>query len=150
MALQVGTTIPSLEGATEWLNQCVEHEELVNHPTIFQFWAISCPICKMNLPRLQELVKTYQEQGLYLVSVHQPRSPQDLDVAKVKAVAEELGLEGPCAVDNDHTIGDRFQTAGAWPSYFFFDAAGKLRSRAAGSLGLKMAENSLKRLMQSD
>ena len=77
-----------------------------------------------------------------------PRMEADMDVEKVKAAMEEMGLMGPCAIDNDHAIGDRFQTGGMWPCYFLFDAEGKLRSRAAGVLGLKMAENSLKRLME--
>ena len=80
------------------------------------------------------------------MSIHMPRMESDMNVEKVKAIAEELGLTGPCAIDNDHTLGDRFQTGGVWPTYFLFDAEGKLRSRAAGSLGIKMAENSLRRL----
>ena len=68
-----------------------------------------------------------------------------MDVEKVRTVADELALTGPCAIDNAHTVGDLFQTGGVWPCYFLFDAGGKLRSRAAGQLGLKMAENSLKR-----
>ena len=76
-----------------------------------------------------------------------PRSESDMDVEKVKAAVQELDLTGPCAIDNDHALGDRFQTGGVWPCYFLFDAEGKLRSRAAGALGIKMAENSLKRLL---
>jgi len=64
----------------------------------------------------------------------------------VREAAAEMGLTGPCAIDNAHAIGDHFQTGGVWPCYFLFDAEGRLRSRAAGALGLKMAENSLKRL----
>ncbi len=71
-----------------------------------------------------------------------------MNVGKVKAAIQEMEIEGPCAIDNNHTIGDRFQTGGVWPSYFLFDALRKLRSRAAGSLGIKMAENSLKRLLE--
>ena len=150
LALQIGTAMPLLEGATEWLNHRVVSNDLLERPILFQFWAISCPICKMNMPRLKEFLELYQERRLYLISVHQPRSHEDTDIAKVKTVVEELGINGPCAIDNDHTLGDRFQTAGLWPSYFLFDSAGKLRSRAAGGVGLKTAENSLKRLIQLD
>ena len=100
------------------------------------------------MPRLQNLVKGYAKFGLQLISIHMPRSESDMDVEKVKVAVQELGLLGPCAIDNDHAIGDLFQTGGVWPYYFLFDAEGKLRSRAAGSLGLKMAENSLKRLLE--
>ncbi len=145
MPLLTGTMIPSLEEATVWINSAANVPD--PSPTLVQFWAISCPICKMNMPRLQEFLDTYREQGLQLISVHMPRSEADMDVEKVKAAVKELGLTGPCAIDNDHTLGDRFQTGGVWPCYFLFDAEGKLRSRAAGALGIKMAENSLKRLL---
>ncbi|BDI30820.1 hypothetical protein CCAX7_28710 [Capsulimonas corticalis] len=101
----------------------------------------------MNAPHLLGLIETYRDQGLQLLSVHMPRMESDMDVADVRVEAESLGLTGPCAVDNEHTIGDLFQTGGVWPCYFLFDAQGKLRSRAAGQLGLKMAENSLKRML---
>jgi thiol-disulfide isomerase/thioredoxin len=147
MPLPFETELPIFTGATQWLNEEAEPKQQ-SRPVIVQFWAISCPICKMNAPRLQSFLDTYHEQGLQLISVHMPRSEADMDVEKVKAAVEELGLTGPCAIDNDHTLGDRFQTGGVWPCYFLFDAEGKLRSRAAGALGIKMAENSLKRLLE--
>lgn len=147
MPLQFGTELPPLTGATEWLNRREELNQ-PGKPILVQFWAISCPICEMNMPRLQQCLDTYHKQGLQLVSVHMPRSEADTDIDKVKAAVEELRLTGPCAIDNGHTLGDRFQTGGIWPCYFLFDGEGKLRSRAAGALGIKMAENSLRRLLE--
>ncbi len=146
MTLAIGALLPSFADAIHWLTpmEVKPHEK----PMLVQFWAISCPVCKINMPQLQEFLDTYREQGLHLISVHMPRMEADMDVEKVKAAVEELGLTGPCAIDNDHTLGDRFQTGGVWPCYFLFDAEGKLRSRAAGKLGIKMAENSLKRLLE--
>lgn len=125
----------------------VTSDDLVNRPTLVQFWAVSCPICKMNVPKLQQLLEAHQEHGLRLLSIHMPRMEADLDIDRVKTAVEEMGLTGPCAIDNDHSLGARFQTGGVWPCYFLFDAEGKLRSRASGVLGIKMAENSLKRLL---
>lgn len=150
MSLKVGSETPSFEGATDWLNGSISQEFPLGHPLLIQFWAISCPICKMNMPALQQFEQSYRQQGLRLVSVHMPRMEADMDVARVQIAMEEMDLTGPCAIDNDHTIGDRFQTGGVWPCYFLFDSEGKLRSRAAGALGLKMAENSLKRMLGSE
>ena len=147
MPLPVGTLMPSLDDATEWLNSTCTVDSLQGRPSLVQFWAISCPACKANLPRLQRLVHDYAAEGLQLISVHRPRMESDLDVSKVQAIMDELGITGPCAIDNTHAIGDLFQTASVWPCYFLFDANGKLRSRAAGQLGLKIAENSLKRTL---
>lgn len=146
MALPINSALPDFDGATEWIDH-VQASDNLRGPIIVQFWAVSCPICKINIPKLSEFLETYQEHGLHLISVHMPRSEADTDVGKVKAAVEELGLTGPCAIDNEHILGERFETGGVWPCYFLFDAEGKLRSRAAGALGIKMAENSIKRLL---
>lgn len=148
MALMIGSQLPCLDDVADWIYDLDFHWRSPGHPTLIQVWAISCPMCKHNMPRLQNLVKGYAKFGLQLISIHMPRSESDMDVEKVKVAVQELGLLGPCAIDNDHAIGNLFQTGGVWPYYFLFDAEGKLRSRAAGSLGLKMAENSLKRLLE--
>ena len=147
MPLPIGTCLPPLGGATDWLDAPIAIDALQGRPTLVQFWAVSCPICKINMPNVLSFLETYQREGLQILSVHRPRMESDMDVEKVRAVASELALTGPCAIDNEHTIGDLFQTGGLWPCYFLFDTGGRLRSRAAGQLGLKMAENSLKRLL---
>ena len=145
--LPIGTNLPPLDGATEWLDGPVAINALQGRPTLVQFWAVSCPICKFNMPSLLSFLETYCHEGLQILSIHMPRMDADMDVEKVRTVADELALTGPCAIDNAHTVGDLFQTDGVWPCYFLFDAGGKLRSRAAGQLGLKLAENSLKRML---
>ena len=147
MPLLIGTALPSLEGASEWINGDCESASSMDAPLLVQFWSISCPACKNGMPGVMRLLDTYRNHDLRLLSIHMPRGPWDLDVEKIKAAIAEFGLTGPCAIDNEHTLGRAFQTARLWPSYFFFDAQGRLRSRAAGELGLKMAENSLKRIL---
>ena len=146
MVLKTGTPIPSFEGATDWIQEPVAQSSLLGHLTIVHFWAVSCPTCKSNFPELQRLIETHARHGLRAVSIHMPRFEADTDVEKVVAAVKELDLTGPCAVDNQHTIGDRFGVV-AWPSYFLFDRECKLRIRAAGQLGIKMATNSLARLI---
>ena len=142
--------MPPLDGATDWLTGSTAESAVPSRPLLVQFWAMSCPVCKVNMPRVLQFLETYQPEGLRLLSIHMPRGPFDLDAEKVQAVTEELGLTGPSALDNDHALGKLFQTGNVWPCYFFFDAEGRLRSRAAGQLGLKMAENSLKRLLGNE
>lgn len=147
MPLAIGTSSPPIDGVTDWLDESTTLEALQSRPLLVQFWAISCPICKVNMPSLLRFLESYKNEGLQLLSIHMPRMEADTDIEKVREVAWELALTGPCAIDNTHTVGDLFQTGGVWPCYFLFDATGRLRSRAAGQLGLKMAENSLKRML---
>ncbi len=150
MSLPIGTSLPPLDDATEWLHGDIATIAGQGRPLLVQFWAVSCPICKMNMPRVLAFLDTYEAQGLRLLSIHMPRGPWDMEAEKVRAASEELGLTGASALDNEHTLGRLFQTGGVWPCYFLFDAEGRLRSRAAGQLGLKMAENSLRRMLDPE
>jgi hypothetical protein len=90
---------------------------------------------------------TYASSGLRLVAVHLPRSAADRDPAVVLRAIEDHSIEDPCALDNDGVLAKRFDTGEAWPYYFLFDADGRLRSRAAGGMGLRLLENSMKRYL---
>lgn len=148
MPLRIGTEMPSLEGATEWLNGGeITREALAGSPTLIHFWSVSCYICKNNLPTLQEWKREYGPKGLKFVAIHMPRAEDELDVARVKAAAEEFAIDEPCAIDNEHTVGERFETGGLWPYYFLFDAEGHMKTRAAGNAGLGTVETALKRLL---
>lgn len=148
MALRVGTPLPSFEGATQWFNGEVTTAELSNHPVLIHFWAVSCPACVGSVPALEHGRKTYASQGLRFVSVHLPRLNSDHDAGKVQEAIEKHGIVWPCAVDSDGVIGERFETCDIWPYYFLFDAEGRMRSRAAGRVGLRLVESALQRLLE--
>ena len=149
MPLRTGTEMPELSGATEWLNGETSREALRGSPVLIHFWSVSCYICKNNMPTLKEWETTYGAKGLKFVAVHMPRAENELDTEWVTRIMNEFHLTEPCAIDNDHSIGDGFQTGGLWPHYFLFDVDGKLRSRAAGDAGLKLMEGTLKRMFDT-
>lgn len=150
MALKVNTPMPSIEGPTCWLNSEVSADELRGHPVLVHFWAVSCPACMHNMKSLQAWKEQYEPQGLRLVAVHLPRMSVDRELELVEAVVQKHGITWPCAVDSESVLGERFETGVAWPYYFLFDAEGKMRTRAAGGVGLRLLENSLNRLQSSD
>jgi thiol-disulfide isomerase/thioredoxin len=146
MSLRSGAEMPSLDGATHWIGGEVTPETLLGRPAVVQFWAVSCAICKENMPQIRRWKETYGKRGVQFVAVHMPRGLPDTDLTAVQAAAQEYGIDEPIAVDNAHAIGERFQTGGIWPHYFLFDAGGKLRCRAGGYAGLRMIEAALARL----
>jgi hypothetical protein len=97
------------------------------------------------MPNLHKLRDGYAEKGLQVIGVHRPMGEFDLDVEEVRKVAAELGITEPCTLDNDHKIGDALGVD-AWPTYFLFDAEGKLRRHAKGNFGVKMIEQALIRI----
>jgi thiol-disulfide isomerase/thioredoxin len=117
--------------------------------TIIHVWSKSCPACHENMPHVQKLKKEYAEKGLQVIGVHRPMRELDMDVDEVRKVAAELGVTEPCALDNDHKIGDALGVD-AWPTYFLFDETGKLRRRAKGNFGVRMIEQALIRMYGED
>lgn len=145
MPLRVDDRMPSLDGIAVWLNGEVEDGSLMDHPVLLYFWSASCPACLYNMPTVQQWRITYAGTGLLTVAVHLPMAPCDRDLSVVREAVESHGITDPCAVDNDGILAGRFDTGEVWPYYFLFDAEGRLRSRAAGGMGLRLLEGALKR-----
>jgi thiol-disulfide isomerase/thioredoxin len=149
MPLRVGTEMPDLGGATEWLNGSVSRDTLLGSPTLIHFWSLSCYICKNNLPRLQEWKARYEPLGLKVIAVHMPREEAETDVEKVRDAIAQFGITEPCAVDNEHALATAYGNDQAWvPYYFLFDADGRMKSRGAGQAAADTLDGALKRLFE--
>jgi thiol-disulfide isomerase/thioredoxin len=151
MPMRIGTPLPSLEGATEWLKGSADDvaKEIEGHPVLIHFWSLSCGMCKDNLPRVAEWRETYAPAGLRLIAIHMPRYPADTDVSAVREAVTEYEIKDPGAVDNDHKLRDAFQNEhGYVPAYYLFDDSHKLKSFAAGEYGTKVMEPALARMFE--
>lgn len=150
MPMRIGTPMPSLEGATEWLSGSAEEilKETEGRPVLIHFWSLSCGMCKENLPRVADWREKYGEAGLRLIAIHMPRFPADTNVDDVREAIDKYGIIEPRAVDNDHKLRDAFQNEhGYVPAYYLFDEQHKLKSFAAGEYGVKVMEPALERLL---
>ena len=150
MPMRIGTQMPSLDGATEWFGATQAHaeSESAGHPTLVHFWAVSCSICKDNMPRVGEWRDERAAQGLRVIAVHMPRYEADTDTEAVRDSITRYNITEPCAIDNQHKLRDAFQNdQGYVPAYYLFDAEGKLRSFAAGERGLDMLSSALERML---
>jgi thiol-disulfide isomerase/thioredoxin len=150
MAMKIGTQMPRLEGATEWINGTQAHAEAeaAGHPTLVHFWSASCGICKDNLPRVAQWRDEKKDQGLRVIAVHMPRYEADTDVATVRDLISKHDITEPVGVDNEHKLRETFQNdQGYVPAYYLFDAEGKLKSFAAGERGLDMLKSAIERVL---
>ncbi len=150
MPMRIGTPLPSLEGATEWLSGSAGEalRDAEGQPLLIHFWSVSCGMCKDNLPRVTEWREKYREAGLRTIAIHMPRYPEDTNVETARDTAEKNGITEPLAVDNEHKLRDAFQNEhGYVPAYYLFDEQHKLKSFAAGEYGTKVMEPALERLL---
>ena len=149
MPMRIGTIMPSLEGASEWLQGSAAEvsQETAGHPVLIHFWSLSCGMCKDNLPRVAEWREKYRDAGLRVIAIHMPRYPEDTNVDEVRQTAGSHGITEPRAVDNQHQLRDAFQNEhGYVPAYYLFDEQHKLKAFAAGEYGTKVMEPALERM----
>ena len=150
MPMRIGTPMPSLDGATEWLSGSAKEvlKETEGRPVLIHFWSLSCSMCKDNLPRVAEWREKYAPAGLRLIAIHMPRYPADAEVDAVRETIAKYGITEPQAIDNKHKLRDVFQNEkGHVPAYYLFDEQHKLKAFAAGEYGTKVMEPALERML---
>jgi thiol-disulfide isomerase/thioredoxin len=150
MPMRIGTEMPKLDGATEWFGATQAHAEAEaqGRPVLVHFWSVSCGICKENMSRISEWRDNRRDAGLRVIAIHMPRYEADTDVETVREAIAKYNITEPCAVDNQHKLRDAFHNEhGYVPAYYLFDAAGKLKSFAAGERGLDMLTSALERTL---
>ncbi len=147
MALRMDSKMPSIEGGTNWFNSPpLTNENFAGHPTLINFWAVSCHSCKESLPDVNRWLDKYTPQGLKILSVHMPRQESDTNIDAVTEVIKEYEIKQPCVIDNWHSITDAFENKYV-PAFYLFDAQGKLRHFQAGEKAAKMVEPVIERVL---
>jgi len=143
--------MPSLDGVSTWINGgAPSDEELAGKPLLVHFWSVSCYICHNVAADVAAWQAEYGPQGLEFVSVHQPRGPEELDVAAVTEDARgPMGITWRTAIDNEHAIVQRYENQFV-PAYYLFDRDHKLVHRQAGDRGFERLHEKIAALLKED
>ncbi|CAM3888212.1 thioredoxin-like domain-containing protein [Alicyclobacillus pomorum] len=139
MPMRLGTEMPSLEGATHWMNASEAPVLESGKVTLVHFWAVSCHICHETMNDVIAIRDKYQDKGLQTVAIHMPRYEEDTNLERVKRDIAEYAITQPVGVDNEHRIANRFENEYV-PAFFVFGTDGKLKFRAAGDKGFQKVE----------
>jgi thiol-disulfide isomerase/thioredoxin len=151
MALRMRSPLPSLDGVATWINgEIPTAEALAGKPVLVHFWSISCYICHDVAEQVAAWRDRFGPEGLEVIAIHQPRGPEELDHAKVQADAlGAMGLTQPCAIDDDHTLVDRFENQFV-PAYYVFNRSHELRHFQAGDKGYDRLVTAIERVLHDE
>ena len=140
-------TVPSLDGATEWLNsEPLTAADLRGHVVAFDFWTFTCINWIRTAPYRRAWYEKYREQGLILIGVHTPEFPFEQDVDSIRAHIEEMRIAYPVAVDSDYAIWSAFAN-NYWPALYVADADGAIRFHRYGEEGYEESERAIQDLL---
>jgi thiol-disulfide isomerase/thioredoxin len=139
--------IPSLAGATGWLNSPpLTPSELQGKVVLIDFWTYTCINWRRTLPYLKAWAKRYGKSGVVLLGVHTPEFPFEHDVDNVRHQTKEIGVDYPSAIDSDFAVWRAFHNQ-YWPALYVFDAQGRLRHHQFGEGGYAEIEKVIQKLL---
>jgi thiol-disulfide isomerase/thioredoxin len=124
--------LPSLGGATEWLNSSpLTAAGLRGKIVLIDFWTYTCINWLRTLPYVRAWAEKYKDQGLVVIGVHSPEFAFEKNVDNVRRAAKDMRVEYPIAIDNDYAIWRAFKNE-YWPALYFVDAQGHIRHHQFG------------------
>jgi cytochrome c biogenesis protein CcdA/thiol-disulfide isomerase/thioredoxin len=139
--------MPSLEGATEWLNSPpLSTEGLKGKVVLIDFWTYSCINCLRAIPYVRAWAEKYKDHGLVVIGVHAPEFAFERNADNVKKAIATLGIKYPVAIDNDYKIWRAFDNE-YWPAHYFVDAKGQVRHHHFGEGDYDESEQIIQQLL---
>ncbi len=125
--LPVEGPLPSLDGATLWINSPpLTREQLRGKVVLIDFWTYSCINCIRSIPYVRAWADRYRDQGLVVIGVHAPEFAFERDAANVRKAVADFGIRYPVALDNKLVIWRAFDNR-YWPAHYLADAQGRIR-----------------------
>jgi thiol-disulfide isomerase/thioredoxin len=130
--LPVEGELPSLDGATGWLNsEPLTPAGLRGKVVLVGFWTYTCINWLRQLPYLRAWAEKYSGHGLAVIGAHTPEFSFEHDADNVRRAVQEMGITYPVATDNNYRLWLAFDNH-YWPALYFADAQGNIRHHHYG------------------
>jgi thiol-disulfide isomerase/thioredoxin len=130
--LPVEDELPSLAGATGWLNsEPLTATSLRGKPVLVEFWTFTCINWIRTLPYVRSWSEKYRSNGLVVLGVHTPEFEVERDIENVRRAVKDMRIDYPIAIDSDYAIWRAFGNQ-YWPALYFADSNGQIRHHRFG------------------
>jgi thiol-disulfide isomerase/thioredoxin len=139
--------MPSLGGATEWLNsEPLSPAQLRGQVVLVDFWTLTCINWLRQEPYVRGWSRAYRDDGLVVIGVHTPEFSFEHEIDLVRQATRERAIDYPVAVDNDYEVWSAFDNH-YWPALYFVDADGIIRDQHFGEGRYEQSERLIQRLL---
>jgi thiol-disulfide isomerase/thioredoxin len=139
--------VPSLRGATGWLNsEPLDPAELRGRVVLVNFWTLTCINWLRQEPYVRAWSQAYRDDGLVVIGAHTPEFSFEQEIERVRQATKERGIDYPVALDNDYAIWSAFDNH-YWPALYFVDREGIIRDQHFGEGRYEQSERVIQRLL---
>jgi thiol-disulfide isomerase/thioredoxin len=147
LASTVQGELPSLGGATGWLNSPpLAGPAQRGKVVLIQFWTYTCINWLRTLPYVRGWASRYESQGLVVIGVHTPEFAFEHDLENVRQASRRLRVDYPVAIDSDYAIWRAFDNQ-YWPALYFVDGRGRIRHHRFGEGEYRESEMMIRQLL---
>ena len=147
LALPNEGPLPSLSGATQWLNSPpLTPAGLRGKVVLVDFWTYTCVNWLRTLPYVRAWDAKYRDQGLVVIGVHTPEFPFEADIDNVRWALKDMDVSYPTAVDSNYSIWRAFSN-NYWPAAYVADSTGSIRFHHFGEGAYDETEKVIQRLL---
>ncbi len=145
--LPVEGELPSLDGATGWLNSTpLTPAALHGKVVLAGFWTYTCINWLRQLPYLRAWAEKYAGHGLVVIGVHTPEFGFEHNPDNVRQAVEDMRIGYPVALDGDYAVWTAFDNH-YWPALYFADAQGHIRHHHFGEGEYPQSEMIIQQLL---
>ena len=139
--------LPSFDGATGWLNsERLTPAGLRGRVVLVNFWTYTCINWLRTLAYVRAWSTKYRGKGLTVIGVHTPEFAFERNRDNVTALAGDLKVDYPIALDSDYAVWRAFAN-NFWPAIYIADAEGRLRYHHYGEREYAMTEMVIQQLL---
>ena len=147
MAVFGRVRMPSLGGATEWLNsEPLGPAELQGQVVLVNFWTLTCINWLRQEPYVRAWSQAYRDDGLVVIGVHTPEFSFEHEIDLVRKATEDREIDYPVALDNGYEIWSAFDNH-YWPALYFVDREGMIRDQHFGEGRYEESERVIQQLL---
>ncbi|MGB2986115.1 MAG: TlpA disulfide reductase family protein, partial [Phycisphaerae bacterium] len=124
----VGQAAPKFE-LTTTAGKKVSNEALAGTVTVLDFFSKTCGHCSRQIPRVEQIRKTYEEKGVRFIAVGSGGTDEE-----IKEKVDQLGYQGELAIDSNRAASSAFKVRGV-PSMAILGKTGKVEAVNVGNVG---------------
>ncbi|HTO54401.1 MAG TPA: DUF2147 domain-containing protein [Myxococcota bacterium] len=131
-AAAAGPAAPEFAGIERWLNSDpLTLAGLRGKVVLIDFWTLACSNCIATLPHVAKWDARYRAEGLVVVGVHTPETPEEAKPEAIADAVERFGIKYPVAEDTTYKTWKAYQNE-YWPAVYLVDRRGRVARHWSG------------------
>ena len=142
-----GIAAPEFAGIERWLNsEPLTLRELRGKVVLVDFWTLACGNCIAELPHVAKWDETYRDQGLVVIGVHTPETPEEAKPDAIARAVQRFGIRYPVAEDGAYATWKAYGNH-YWPAVYLIDKQGRIAKSWNGEGSSYAIEASIRELL---